>query len=738
MSKKLEYVGNVIIDTTFYNDKFVYSDGDIENELLDIVSKTHDYTEAIFNDNRYPILYHLASERENILSWYPFIKGSSILEVGAGCGGVTGALLGRGCDVTSNDISLRRSRINALRHSGALDLTIKVCNLLDLEFDETFDYVTCIGVMEYANLYCEDTDNPNLEFLKHLFGLLKPGGHLLLAIENKFGLKYWAGCREDHTGRYFDGLEGYPESSGSITFGKNTLTKLLNNAGFDEPFFHYPYPDYKLPNKIYSQEYLPKYNQLASSPNYDQERMQLFNEKLALNELIEENQFEFFANSFFIDCIKADKEMNEKSTKLEKIIFSTFNNVRLDEYNVITSIVLKDNKKYAKKIMLDGSVSHLKTIYSNFEKLQNIYPSINIPDCFIEDKALYVGFIKGQTLEERLLLCIHDNDMQSFIKELGNYKKLICSPSNKSVYSSEEFSHPLGYFKSLEGQICCENLDVDMGFANIILGDMGYTVIDTEWVISEPTPLKYLAYRAINGFYENNGNMLDLYYSKDKMLKFFNVYDFLLAAFSEMEQRLQILVYGPKLKNKDRRMYDKPIKSFNNLDENENLIANVFWDYGEGYSAENRIDFNVSLKENTFLFNMDNCSDAKFLRFDPMQFGGIIGIKNITLNLKDNKLVNIDLNLLKSNGKIDANKRMIKAGHDPQIYLDLSDHKNIVSVRFNYNIEFIDYNNDALLKELYDRIKDEWYNDDGLTILVDLIKGKFSRKSSSVKSREKE
>ena len=30
-----------------------------------------------------------------------------------------------------------------------------------------------------------------------------------MAIENKLGLKYWSGCKEDHTGRYFEGVSKY-------------------------------------------------------------------------------------------------------------------------------------------------------------------------------------------------------------------------------------------------------------------------------------------------------------------------------------------------------------------------------------------------------------------------------------------------------------------------------------------------------------------------------------------------
>lgn len=43
--------------------------------------------------------------------------------------------------------------------------------------------------------------NIHLKPFKKISGYLKEDGKLLIAIENKFGLKYWAGS-EDHTGKF--------------------------------------------------------------------------------------------------------------------------------------------------------------------------------------------------------------------------------------------------------------------------------------------------------------------------------------------------------------------------------------------------------------------------------------------------------------------------------------------------------------------------------------------------------
>ena len=56
-----------VLNLSFYKGKDLYSDGDIEDELLNIVQNNDDYMEILKNDNRWPILYHLSPIRENLL-----------------------------------------------------------------------------------------------------------------------------------------------------------------------------------------------------------------------------------------------------------------------------------------------------------------------------------------------------------------------------------------------------------------------------------------------------------------------------------------------------------------------------------------------------------------------------------------------------------------------------------------------------------------------------------------------
>ena len=205
------------LNLDFYTGADFYSDGDVEDELLEIVKNNSDFSEILAQDDRWPILYHLSPIRQNIINWYPFKENASCLEIGGGCGAITGALCQNLKKVKVVELSKRRSSINLERHKHFNNLEIIVGNLNDIKFKEKFDYITLNGVLEYAGAFT-NTDEPYKDFLAQIKKYLNSNGKLIIAIENRYGLKYFAGAREDHTGKEFDGITGYVGNKSVRTF----------------------------------------------------------------------------------------------------------------------------------------------------------------------------------------------------------------------------------------------------------------------------------------------------------------------------------------------------------------------------------------------------------------------------------------------------------------------------------------------------------------------------------------
>lgn len=303
----IEKIGNVFLNLDYFKNEDLYNEGDdVEEKILQTVKQTDDYTNVLASDNRWPILYQLAKERENIVEPMDIALTDDVLEVGAGMGAVTGALARRSKSVDCIELSKRRSLANAYRNRKYKNIRIFVGNFQDIPIVKKYDIVTLIGVLEYAQSYIK-SEHPFEDFLQKISDALRPGGKMYVAIENKLGLKYFAGCAEDHLCSPFSGIEGYTSNQPVKTFSRSQLNQLILQNGFQSTYFYYPYPDYKLPTIIYSDDYLPgKTFSIPTSQNFFMDRVVCFDERKAYSSLANAQELKTLSNSFLVEAVKAD------------------------------------------------------------------------------------------------------------------------------------------------------------------------------------------------------------------------------------------------------------------------------------------------------------------------------------------------------------------------------------------------------------------------------------------------
>ncbi|MBF1004794.1 MAG: class I SAM-dependent methyltransferase, partial [Lachnospiraceae bacterium] len=75
-----ERIGRVLLDYSHYQGKDLYSDGEVEDELLDIVQNhsQSEYGRIIEERATWPILYHLSEQRGNIVEWIPMDPNAKV------------------------------------------------------------------------------------------------------------------------------------------------------------------------------------------------------------------------------------------------------------------------------------------------------------------------------------------------------------------------------------------------------------------------------------------------------------------------------------------------------------------------------------------------------------------------------------------------------------------------------------------------------------------------------------
>jgi SAM-dependent methyltransferase len=325
---------------------FPYSDSDeAEKRLLSIVTAASDLSsgseELAAHITDWVSCYHLSPERSNLLRpFIPLLRGAAVLEVGCGCGALTRFLGENAATVAAVEGSPRRAQIAASRCAGLSNVRIYCDDFRDFSLDERFDLIVCVGVMEYSPVFFAGSD-PFGQMLARLRDFLREDGRLLIAIENRLGLKYFAGAPEDHTGVLYQGLHGLYGPGSPATLGKREWEDLLRAQGFEVGSFWYPYPDYKFPTLIASTAAL-------RDPDLDVGAIlkmtpaggkiphpKLFSEQLVWPVLINNGLAEDLANSFLILTCKSGS--SEAGWQAEGLLYH-YSTSRRPQYAVEMSV----------------------------------------------------------------------------------------------------------------------------------------------------------------------------------------------------------------------------------------------------------------------------------------------------------------------------------------------------------------------------------------------------------------
>jgi GT2 family glycosyltransferase/2-polyprenyl-3-methyl-5-hydroxy-6-metoxy-1,4-benzoquinol methylase len=275
-------------------------------KVKDLSSHSQEFKQYIKD---WPSRYHFSNKRFNFLEAVKEVlpKKADVLEIGSGCGIITRWLGEQYQSVDALEGNIQRAGITRYRTKDLDNVKVYCGNVLATDFDKKYDLITLIGSLEYIPLYDDEHDDPKeacKTLLTRLKSALKENGILLIAIENKFGAKYFSGSKEDHTGREFEGIIGYPNKT-PVTFSRNELEAMLSQTGFEHNQFYHVFPDYKMTETIIPEnpEVLSLHpNNWIGTPfeEYSDNRLNLFPDLLFLKSLTESGLLWQFSNSFVI------------------------------------------------------------------------------------------------------------------------------------------------------------------------------------------------------------------------------------------------------------------------------------------------------------------------------------------------------------------------------------------------------------------------------------------------------
>ncbi|ABK99714.1 class I SAM-dependent methyltransferase [Pelobacter propionicus] len=436
-------------------DAFLYSDGaDVEKRIYEVLVQATDRTcfsrELASQIIDWPSEYHFSSLRHNLLRHVTFTSSDNVLELGCGCGAITRQLGESGANVTAVEGNFDRAKCAAARCEDLNNVEVFCSNFQDIAFQKQYDYVTMIGVFEYCSMYFKG-DDPVPQCLDIVKSALKPGGKLILAIENRLGLKYFAGIEEDHVGIPYYGIQDFYKPNTVATYGKVELSNLLSDNGFCSIEYQYPFPDYKIPKVVFMESAFknPLFRpaeiiRQLNSRAYSKKTTHQFSENLVWPVLEANKLIPDFSNSFLVF---AGTENEKPATSNILAIYYTVD--RAAEYNVRTEFVE------------DGAENILVRKAPIIEKpgADQVIIHQCIEDCYYP----------GRHLDAEIRKVIYEDDLDGYIKKIQQWIEFVISDGIKSANSEDIYSSLL-----LPEFIDCIPI-------NLITSPEGLVYIDREW-----------------------------------------------------------------------------------------------------------------------------------------------------------------------------------------------------------------------------------------------------------------
>lgn len=682
-----ETVGKVTLDLSKYPGEDLYCDGKVEDELLKIARDLSpvEYAKTMEERASWPVLYHLSSQRENIVEWIPLKKTDKVLEVGSGCGAITGALSRKAGSVTCVDLSLKRSKINAYRHSECENVTIRVGNFQDIEpeLDRDYDLVCLIGVFEYGISYIGG-DSPFEDFLKIVKAHVKPQGRIVIAIENRLGLKYFAGCKEDHLGTYYSGIENYAAGGGVRTFSRPGLEKLFGACGVspEQTHFYYPYPDYKFMTTLYSDKRLPGKGELSNNlRNFDRDRILLFDEKTAFDGMIEEGVFPLFSNSYLV-VLGPDYDVE----------YARYSNDRAPQFRICTEIAAggssdKGGTRIVKKRPLaEEAVEHVRNMAAACESLTERFEGgeLAVNRCTLKGTMNANASGEGEERTEpgnkvgeevpREMPCAEFEYVTGV-----PLSELMDGALAKGEKGLEEFQRLFReYVRRIDYRSEVPVADFDLVFSNIMVDGDKWTLIDYEWTFGKAVETKELAFRSVYCYLmedEKREERLPL----DWILGELHISPEEAEMYRCQEQDFQKYVTGqrlsmPQMRELIGKKVIKPWKMLSNYQDAAQICrVQIYEDRGGGYKEEESYFIKDAYQtESEVELELKVSGDVKILRIDPIMDSCVVKVMQMTWNgeripLEKKKVLLV--NGRSSGGELPS---IVFANRDPNIGIDLS------------------------------------------------------------------
>lgn len=186
---------------------------------------------------------------------------------------------------------------------------------------------------------------------------------------------------------------------------------------------------------------------------------------------------------------------------MKKVLYTKFSRERSEQFRIATAISEENGIRRVTKTALSPAASgHVGQMAENYPKLEKMYqyPKLRICPCSrVDETTVEFPYVEGKSLDLLLTEHVEQGDYESVKQDVRLLYDILTSVKGLEEFKvTKEFERMFGKTALPEGQKASGISNLDMLFANILVGDALY-LVDYEWVFDFPIPVSYLFARSL-------------------------------------------------------------------------------------------------------------------------------------------------------------------------------------------------------------------------------------------------
>lgn len=317
--------------------------------------------------------------------------------------------------------ALKESGMNNMACLKLDALKENTAHLEELYEKGSYDIIIAVDVLEYAS----DTE----AMLKCVKTLLKSDGRLLLAADNRLGIRYFCGDQDFFTNKNYDSIENYRhllywerKAMKGRAYAKAEISGFLEEAGFSKHRSFSVFPRISNPQLLLAEDYEPNEAlDIRVFPEYNSPDTVFLMEEELYPSLMENGLLHGMANGFFIEC-PLDSE------------YSPINQVTLSgergAENAMATILRSDGIVKKRALYPEGK-KKLQRLLENNQYLQA--HGVQMIDAEIDGEAFVMPYVSGIPAND-YFRTLFVQDQTSFLRQLDAFWDIIRNSSEPAQF----------------------------------------------------------------------------------------------------------------------------------------------------------------------------------------------------------------------------------------------------------------------------------------------------------------